>query len=159
MYGLTIPTQVSKRSAIPLRSVGFCAVVSALIGLINIGSTVAFNAIVSVTIAGLFTSYLIPIILLILKRFKGESIRWGPWTLGRAGLYVNIISACFLTISIVFSFFPPGLPVTPVTMNWSIVMFGGSVLFGLAFYGVRGRKIYHGPVVERPLIVTQAHDA
>ncbi|MCJ1299474.1 hypothetical protein MMC08_002266 [Hypocenomyce scalaris] len=126
---------VNKRMAIPLRSIVFCASVTALIGLINVGSTVAFNAIVSLTIAGLFTSYMIPIILLIIKRFKGDYIRWGPWRLGLAGLYINIISVCFLTISIVFSFVPPELPVTAVTMNW----------------------IYHGPVVERPIIVTDEH--
>lgn len=99
-------------------------------------------------------SYMIPIILLIIKRFKGDYVRWGPWRLGPAGLYINIISVCFLTISIIFSFFPPGLPVTPVTMNWSVAVFPAVVIFGLIFYALRGRKIYHGPVVERPIIVT-----
>ncbi|SLM40531.1 amino acid permease [Lasallia pustulata] len=145
---------VNKRAAIPLRSIVFCGVVTALIGLINVGSTVAFNAIVSLTIAGLFMSYMIPITLLIIKRCKGDYIRWGPWRLGPTGLYINIISVCFLTISIIFSFFPPGLPVTAVTMNWSVVVFPAVVIFGLIFYAVRGNKIYHGPVVERPIIIT-----
>ncbi|MCJ1237280.1 hypothetical protein MMC14_005265 [Varicellaria rhodocarpa] len=149
---------VKKRFAIPLRAIAFSSVAVALIGLINIGSSVAFDAIVSLTISGDFTSYLIPIVLLIFKRLNGEQVHWGPWRLGPSGLYINILSACFLIISICFSFFPPALPVTPVSMNWSIVMFGGTVLLGMAYYVAYGRKVYNGPVVERPIIVTREGD-
>ena len=150
--------QVDKRTALPLRSIFFCTVISAVIGLINIGSTAAFNAIVSLTIAGLFISYLTPIGLMIVKRVKGETIEFGPWSLGRAGFPVNTISAGSLIISVIFSFFPPSIPVTLVTMNWSCLMWGGSTLIGLAYYAVRGRKIYHGPIVERPIIMGEKRD-
>jgi choline transport protein len=145
--------QVGK-SALPLRSVIFCATVTALIGLINIGSTAAFNAIVSLTIAGLFLSYLFPILLMIRKRVKGEHVRMGPWTLGKFGLPCNIIAACFLVISTLFSFFPPALPVTLVTMNWSCVVFGGVVIIGLVYYVLLGRNVYHGPIIEKPILLT-----
>lgn len=141
-------------SALPLRSVAFCAVATGLICIINIGSTVAFNAIVSITIAGLFLSYMIPIILMIMKRLKHEHVRMGPWTLGRAGLPVNIIAVCFLAISVFFSFFPPTTPVTAVTMNWSCAVFGGIVMIGLIWYGIFGRKVYNGPVIERPILLS-----
>ena len=152
-------SHVDKRTALPLRSIAFCAIFSAIIGLINIGSTVAFNAIVSLTIAGLFTSYLTVIVLMILKRVKGENIEFGPWSLGRAGLPINIVSACFLIISVFFSFFPPATPVRLMTMNWSCLMWGGSTLIGLAYYAVLGRKIYHGPIVERAIVLTEKPDA
>ena len=158
MIGITEEIQVNKRSAIPLRSIGFSTTVVVLLGLINIGSTVAFSAIVSLTIAGLFTSYLIPISLMIIKRIQGDHIHWGPWRLGRSGIWINIASACFLTISIVFSFFPPALPVTPVSMNWSVVVFMGSIFVGLIYYGFHGRHVYYGPVVERPIIITHEGD-
>ncbi|MCJ1381707.1 hypothetical protein MMC17_004818 [Xylographa soralifera] len=152
----TFLAHVDQRSALPLRAVAFCAVFVALIGLINIGSTVAFNAIVSLTIAGLYGSYMIAILLLVLKRISGEPIRWGPWRLGRAGLAINLFSVGFLVVSIAFSFFPPGVPVTPVMMNWSVVVFGGAVVFGLVYYAVRGRRLYQGPVVEVPVVVGRA---
>jgi choline transport protein len=145
-------------SALPLRSVLFCAAVTGLICLINIGSTVAFNAIVSITIAGLFISYMIPIILMITKRLKHEPVRMGPWTLGRAGLPVNIIAVCFLLISVFFSFWPPATPVTVVTMNWSCAVFGGVVIIGLIWYGIYGRKGYNGPIIERPILLTDHDD-
>lgn len=145
-------------SALPLRSVAFCAVATGLICLINIGSTVAFNAIVSITIAGLFISYMLPIILMIMKRLRHEPVRMGPWTLGRAGLPINIIAVCFLMISVFFSFWPPATPVKPETMNWSCAVFGGVVLIGLVWYGVHGRKAYNGPIIERPILLTDRDD-
>ena len=152
-------SHVDKRTALPLRSIGFCAIVSACIGLINIGSTVAFNAIVSMTIAGIFMSYLTAIVLMIIKRMKRETVDFGPWSLGWAGLPINLCATCFLVISVLFSFFPPTTPVTLVTMNWSCLMWGGSMLIGLAYYAVRGRKIYHGPIVEQPIVITEKADA
>jgi choline transport protein len=139
--------------AIPLNSVLFCATLTAIICLINIASSVAFNAIVSLTIAGLFSSYFIPIALIAPQRLTNEQIRWGPWKLGaKLGFAINIFSMCFLAISIVFSFFPPGIPVTLVSMNWSILVFSGTVVLGILFYLVRGHKNYHGPIVERGII-------
>jgi choline transport protein len=149
---------VNKRSALPLNAIGFCTVLTGAICLINIGSTVAFNAIVSLTIAGLFISYGIPIVLLIIKRLTHEPVHWGPWTLGKFGLFVNIYAVAFLLISVIFSFFPPGIPVTPVNMNWSIVVFGGAVIFGLIFYAIRGRKNYDGPIIEISLIPSVEHE-
>lgn len=148
--------QVNERSGLPLRSVLLCTLITALIGIINVGSTVAFNAIVSLTMAGLFTSYMIPIILLVLKRVKGEEIPFGPWRMGPLGIFVNLASIGFLAISIVFGFFPPSLPVTPANMNWSIVVFGGELLIGLVYYAVRGRVVYTGPIVETPIVLTQS---
>lgn len=149
---------MNTRTALPLNAVIFCATVTAIICIINIASTVAFNAIVSLTIAGLYTSYFIPITLLAIKRSREpSSIVWGPWTLGPAGLIINILSMCFLIISIVFSFFPPVVPVTLISMNWSALVFGGGVIIGLVFYAIWGRKNYHGPIFERGIMPTDQY--
>lgn len=112
------------------------------------GSSAAFNAIVSLTTAGLFLSYEIAIVLIVIKKIKRDPIAYGPWTLGPFGLIVNIASICFLTITVFFSFFPTALPVVPSNMNWSIVVFSGELIIGLIWYAVYGRKVYHGPIVE-----------
>jgi len=72
--------------------------------------------------------------------------------MGPLGLYVNILSIIFLIISIVFSFFPPAIPVTLESMNWSCLVFGGATVLGLAWYAVRGRKQYNGPIFEVPMM-------
>ena len=147
--------KVNRTLALPLRAIVLCSIIPCLIGLINIGSTVAFNAIVSLTEAGLFISYLIPIMLIMIKKIKGEQVKYGPWSMGKLGVAVNAFSAIFLIISTFFSFFPPAIPVTAVTMNWSIAVFGGFVIIGLIWYAVFGRRQYSGPIVERPILATE----
>ena len=149
---------VNKRLALPLRAIVLCSIIPCLIGLINIGSTFAFNAIVSLTEAGLFISYLIPIVLIMIKKIKGEPVRYGPWKMGKAGVAVNAFSSVFLVISTFFSFFPPVTPVTLETMNWSIVVFGGFVILGLIWYAIIGRRQYTGPIVETHSHTVLAHE-
>lgn len=90
-----------------------------------------------------------------IKKVKGENVRYGPWALGKVGVVVNGFSVVFLILSVFFSFFPPAIPVTAVTMNWSIAVFGGFVILGLIWYAIVGRHHYNGPIVERPLLVTE----
>jgi choline transport protein len=149
---------VNQKFAIPLFAIGVTAVCNALLALINIGSTVAFNAIISVLAAGLFSSYLITIGLLIRKRLVGEPLHFGPWTLGRWGLPVNIFAWAYTLLVMVFSFFPPAIPVTAVSMNWSCAVFGGVVLFGLIYYASIGRKQYNGPVIDRQFVESRRPD-
>ena len=96
---------------------------------------------------------------MILKRVKGEPLNFGPWSLGRSEIFINTLAACFLLISVVFSFFPPATPVDLTTMNWSCLMWGGSTLIGLVYYAIRERKIYHGPIVEKVIILTAKSNA
>ncbi|KAE8387008.1 hypothetical protein BDV23DRAFT_175038 [Aspergillus alliaceus] len=120
----------------------------ACICVISVGSTTAFNAFVSLTTAGLFSSYMIPITLLVTKKIKGDPIPYGPWRRGRLGLLVNFSSMDFLLIAIFFSFFPNSLLVTAEHMNRSIAMLGGELIIRLAWYTVHGRHVYSGPIIE-----------
>ena len=63
----------------------------------------AFNAIVSLVVSSYLSSYLLPIILMIRKRLRGESIPLGPWTLGRWGLPINIFAAVYTLITVYFT--------------------------------------------------------
>lgn len=119
-----------------------------LISLINIASSVALNAILSLATLALYISYLIPIILLVLRRIKKERIDFGPYTLGRFGLFVNMYAMVYGIFIVVFLPFPPMLPVTKTTMNYAGPVFAGIVLFALGDWAVRGRGQFHGPIRE-----------
>lgn len=142
-------------TAIPLRAVILCAVITGIICIINIPSSAAFNAMISLTTAGLFASYEIAIVLMFLKKVRGEPVNYGPWRLGRWGIPMNIAAISFLTIAIFFSFFPQGLPVTAVSMNWSAVVFCGEFFLGLGWYLIYGRKVYNGPIIEAGVVRTE----
>lgn len=114
--------------------------------MINIGSTVAFNAIGSLAVSALLGTYIISFTCLILRRIRGEPLPPRRWTLGRFGIFINIGALSFLAVVWVFVFFPVSIPVTPSTMNWNVVMFGGTMIFAVVYYLVVGKSTYTSPV-------------
>lgn len=76
-----------------------------------------------------------------------EPLPYGPWTMGRLGLPINLISACYLGFTCVFLVFPPYQPVTPENMNYAVVVFGAVCVISGLYWVFRGRKVYEGPVV------------
>ena len=116
--------------------------------MINIGSAAAFNAIISLVVAGFFMSYGISIGLLLHRRLRKDPIRWGPWNMGRWGATVNIVAMIYILIAFFFSFFPQDSVVKPDTMNWSCVVFGSVMIFSVGWYVIRGYKNFSGPIVE-----------
>jgi amino acid transporter len=121
-----------------------------LLALINIGSTTAFNALVSLVIASFYSSFLIAAGVMLHKRLTlpDAKILWGPFKLGRAGVPITVLSIAYTVLGIFFSFWPASPTVTPNTMNWSIAVFGGTLIFCLFFWMIYGRHVYKGPIIE-----------
>ena len=138
--------QVSPNFPIPLNAVIVSFLFGVVISLINLGSSVALNAIVSLTLSALLASYILSIGCILSKRLRGETLPPARWSLGRAGTAINAIALVFLVPYFIFCFFPTATPVEADTMNWNIVMFGGIFLWATAFYLVKGRKVYIPPV-------------
>jgi amino acid transporter len=138
--------QVKPGWNIPLNAVLITFTITCLLSLINIGSTVAFNAIGSLAVSALLATYIISFTCLILKRVRGEPLPPRRWNLGQFGIFVNIGAVIFLLIVWVFIFFPVSTPVTPTTMNWNVVMFCGTMIFAVIYYVIFGRKTYTSPV-------------
>jgi hypothetical protein len=144
---LTMNTSVRPGWDIPLNAVCVSFVITCLLSLINLGSSVAFNAIVSLTVGAILSSYIISISCVALRKIRGDSLPHARWSLGRAGLACNIIAVLFLILVYVFAFFPLATPVELTTMNWSSLIYGAVVIFSVCYYFVFGRHAYEGPVV------------
>ncbi|CAO2650225.1 Nn.00g015170.m01.CDS01 [Neocucurbitaria sp. VM-36] len=140
---------VHPRMKVPVVSIAITATITCLLSLINIGSATVFNAIVSLTVAGFFGSYLIPFSLFLYTRSRyPERLVPGPWTLGKWGPFVNGFAILWSLVVMFFSFWPTSVPVAAVNMNWSCVLWSAVMIFAVAFWFVHGRKVYKGPVVE-----------
>lgn len=120
--------------------------VTTLLSMINIGSEVALNAVISLTITSLLSAYIMSIGCVLLKRLRGEPLPHHRWSLGRFGMAVNAGALAFLLPLFVFAFFPLSTSVTPETMNWSIVMYIGVIGSATLYYWVRGRHHFIPPV-------------
>ncbi|KAL1652546.1 hypothetical protein SLS61_004851 [Didymella pomorum] len=145
-------TYVHPKMKVPVVSIGITCLVSALLSIINVGSTTVFNAVVSLTVSGFFGSYILPFSLLLHKRITNpEQLPKAPYSLGKWGVVVNAWAIAWSFLVLFFSFWPQNIPVTPVNMNWSPLLWGAVNIFALIFWVLHGRKVYKGPIMETHL--------
>ncbi|KAK5104774.1 hypothetical protein LTS08_002666 [Lithohypha guttulata] len=137
---------VQPRFEIPLNAVVFTAMFTILFSLVNIGSTVAFNQILSLGLGALLISYFISIFCVTLRRIRGQPLLPSSFQLGKLGLPINILSLCFLAVGWVMSFFPAMAHPTPQSMNWSSLTFSSVMILGAIYYVLKARHHYVGPV-------------
>lgn len=84
-------SRVNERHGTPIWALTLTTIVQALLGLVNLGSTSAFTAFVSVGVIALAVSYAIPITLSMMRRRK--DVETANWTVGSfVGWTVNIIA-------------------------------------------------------------------
>ena len=150
--------QVNPQYRIPIRAISLVTGVMVLLSLINIGSSIALNAILSLSTLALYFSYLIPISLLVMKRLRKESIPFGPWRLGRFGLWINLYAIAFGTFIVIFLPWPSATPVNAASMNYAGPVFGGLCLIALLDWIFRGRHYYSGPTREDTVHVVDAKE-
>lgn len=144
---------VNKKHQIPVRAVVLVTILQMLLGLIYLGNTTAFNAVLSMAVIGMYLSYALPIGYML---FHGRRIlhpsEYGQFKLGRLGPILNVISLLWMAVVVVFSTFPTAMPVTAENMNYSIVVFSGWTLFGVVYYYTFGKAKYKVPVITASVI-------
>lgn len=164
-------SKVDGRTKIPIISIFTTTIFCVLLALISIGSDVAFNDVVSLTLAALYASYFIACALLLWRRTTGSimlpdevdqidaegcnlpgsagKLIWGPWRVrGLLGILINTFACIYLLIIWTFVFWPPTKEVTPVSMNYSSLVMGAVAIFSAVYYVFWGRRTYHGPIVD-----------
>lgn len=140
--------RVHPKLDVPLQALGLTNLVVLIFGLIFLGSSSAFNAIVSASVVALGLSYGIPVAINCLRGRKMlPSTRsfvlpeWFAW-------FANLLGVAYVILTTVLFVFPPELPVTGSNMNYCIVAFAIVLLISVIQWFVDGRKNYHGPKVE-----------
>ncbi|EEA20752.1 hypothetical protein TMatcc_000741 [Talaromyces marneffei ATCC 18224] len=136
--------QVNSRLGVPVWSLVLVTVVQMLLGLINLGSSSAFTAFVSVGVVALAISYAIPIGASVFH--KRQEVNKARFNCGPVlGLVVNIVALLWIAFELVLFCMPSVLPVTAVSMNYAAVVFVGFMAISAVWYGVYARKTYKGP--------------
>ncbi|KAJ4158391.1 uncharacterized protein LMH87_008918 [Akanthomyces muscarius] len=157
-------SKVNPKSQVPVWAVSITAVITCLLTLINIGSAVALNDVLSLSISCLYASYLVVLVLLLHRRMTGaiaepsgdedeifspDRLVWGPWRMNALlGTVNNMFACCYLVFVLFFSFWPPATPVKADTMNYSCLGTGAVVIFSVVYYFALAKRQYNGPVVE-----------
>lgn len=140
---------VSERWKIPLRAIVLTTVINVFLSMLILESTAAFSAIISLSIVAIYTSYILPIVLMLrLRIIAPKSIRYGPFNLGRWGIFVNVVGIVYSIYTSIFLLFPSQVPVTGMNMNYSVVVMMATVVFALGLWFLKGKREYRGPLKE-----------
>jgi len=131
---------VHPRLKIPTRALALVCILSVLLAIINIGSTVAFFAVVSLASLALYASYLPPILFLLIRKLEGRHPKYGPFSLGRWGVPINIFALLYGGFIIIWIPFPTSLPVTRETMNYAGPVWLSCLLLALLDWFISGHK-------------------
>ncbi|KAE8140996.1 amino acid/polyamine transporter I [Aspergillus pseudotamarii] len=131
--------RVSPRFGVPLNAQICVAVIVSLLGCIYLGSSTAFNSMLSSATTINNLAYFVPIFTnVVLNR---STMHRGPFRLPHiAGMTVNIVTVIWLVFAIVFFSFPFYMPVKASNMNYTCVCVGGFIIIELMWWLIAGRR-------------------
>lgn len=133
-------SQINKRLEVPLNAHIVSCVGVAIIGCIYLGSTTAYNAMVTACITFLLISYCIPVLCLL---YKGRStIKHGPFWLGAFGMFANIVTVLWTLFALVFYCFPMTMPATGGNMNYASAVIFAWLLWSVIYWFARGKRTF-----------------
>ncbi|KAL6242250.1 hypothetical protein RBB50_010798 [Rhinocladiella similis] len=140
--------KVDKRLDVPLNALWLTLILVVIFGCIFLGSSSAFNAIISASVVALGITYAIPPSINCLRGRKmlPESRpfvlpSWLGWT-------CNLIGIAYAILTTVLFMFPPVLPVTGSNMNYCVAAFAIVLIVSVIRWFVDGRKNYTGPQID-----------
>ncbi|KAH7021801.1 amino acid permease 2 [Macrophomina phaseolina] len=140
--------KVDPKLEVPVNSVTVTTLITVLLSLINIGSDVAFNAIISLNVVSLMITYSCSIGCVLWRRiYHPETLPNCRWSLGKWGVPVNAFGFLYSLHAFFWCFWPNATPTDAENFNWASVMFVAVAIFSTIYYYVWGRKAYKGPVV------------
>lgn len=139
--------KIDSSKEIPSNAILLSSLTAALLALINIGSTTAFNAIVSLQVVSLMFTYAVSLSCILYRRLVWPaSLPVARWQLGKWGVAVNAVGLAYVLFALFWSFWPTFRRADAEGFNWAVMLFGVVFAACLLMYQVQGRRVYVGPV-------------
>jgi amino acid transporter len=136
---------INPRTRTPTRSIYFAVVFAFILAIPSLWSGVAYGAVISISVIGLYIAYVIPTLL---RRLAGSSFQVGPWHLGRWSPVIGWVGVVWVGIITVLFMLPTASPITWHTFNYTPVAVGVVLLYSGIFWLVSARKWFKGPRVQ-----------
>ena len=145
-----ILARISGKHEVPIPSLILTTFWVIVFGCIYLGSSSALNAILSSSVVLLQFSYIIPIALLLIRGRRvldDECKEQRRFNLGHTlGPCINVFAILFVLFTDVFFLFPPELPVTGSSMNYTVVVVAVVALMSATAWFAQGKKHFKGPL-------------
>jgi choline transport protein len=147
--GYLLEVKRTRTTTVPQNAIIVTCAFTCLLSLSNLGSIVAFNAIISLQLMALMATYSLSIGCVLYQRIigNGDRLPLARWSLGKWGLPINATAFVYSVFILFWTGWPGAKEVTALSFNWSSVMFVGIFIISLVFYAFSGRHQYQGPVL------------
>jgi len=140
-------SRVDNKRHIPQNAVILTSIISISLGLIYIGSPVAFYAITSLLTVALLQCYCLSIGCHLWRRtFHPETLPPARFSLGKFGIPINAVAVCWAFWCFFWSFWPEFSHVTAPSFNWASVIFIGVLVLATIHFVLVAHRKYTGPV-------------
>jgi amino acid permease (GABA permease) len=137
---------INKRTRTPTNSIWLAAGAAFVLGLPYLWSPVAYFAVTSIAVIGLYIAYVVPVFL---RLRNSENFHPGPWSLGKWSKPVGWIAVAwvvFITVLFMLPQYSPGNDLA--TFNWAPVTVAAVLLFAGGWYGLSAKNWFTGPKVQ-----------
>ncbi|WP_395298730.1 amino acid permease [Kitasatospora hibisci] len=139
--------RIDPRTQTPTNAVWLATGGALLLGLPALWNTTAYTAVTSISVIGLYISYVIPVYL---RLRQGDAFPRGPWHLGRWSRPIGAIAVGWTAfISVVFTL-PTVSPITAETFNYTPVAVLVVVGFAGLWWLASARHWFTGPILTAP---------
>ncbi|HVC78059.1 MAG TPA: amino acid permease [Candidatus Micrarchaeaceae archaeon] len=138
--------KINPRTRTPTNSIWFAAVGAFILGLPYLYSPVAYYAVTSIAVIGLYIAYGIPILLRLLA---GDKFQRGPWHLGRWSYVVGWIAVIWIGFIAILFVLPQAAPGnTSATFNYAPVAVGVVLIYSGGYWFLSAKNWFKGPKVQ-----------
>jgi amino acid permease (GABA permease) len=138
--------RINKRTRTPTNSIWFAAVGAFILGLPYLWNPVAYAAVTSIAVIGLYIAYGIPILLRLLQ---GDRFQRGPWHLGRWSYLVGWVAVIWIGFIAILFCLPQVAPGTTLTtFNYSIIAVAVVLLYAGGYWFLSAKNWFKGPKVQ-----------
>lgn len=123
--------KISPRTKTPVNAVCFLAFLSLLLGLISFAGPIAISAIFTMSIVCQYIGFATAIIA---RWVGGTKFRPGPFNLGPFSAPVAFVASAYMIFMIIVFLFPAAPTPTSKSMNYTVVVVGGTIMLSLGYY-------------------------
>ena len=153
-------------SRVPANAVVFVAVIGAIITLPALkgigGIPIAFYAVVSIAVIGLYLAFAIPIF----QRWRmGDDFEPGSWNLGNKYKWMNLVAVveiAIISVYFILPFVPAGVPGNEdfawSSVNYAPILTIGTLIILAIWWQLSAKKWFTGPKHTIDTAVTEAFD-
>lgn len=141
-------SKVNKRLSVPVNAVLLCTVGQVALNSLYFASYEGFSTVISISTAGFYLSYAMPLLARILNLRETRNIAGTAYSLGKFGPWLNGLGLVFLVFAGIDFNFPQVGPVTADNMNYCSAAYGVIGLIAVVTWFAGARKVFTGPEIQ-----------